>query len=77
MSNSPLDDLLKVVNNATQPIGENTFLKLREEKLKLKEELEMVKNQRDRLLRKTAKILELCDPYKDKEKAIIKIIKTW
>ena len=33
-------------------IGENTFLKLREEKLRLKEELDQVKIQRDISLRK-------------------------
>ena len=37
------------------PIGENTFLKLREEKLRIKEELEQVKLQRDIALRKLKK----------------------
>ena len=37
-------------------IGENTFLKLREEKLKLKEELEQVKIQRDIALKRLKKI---------------------
>ena len=36
-------------------IGDNTFLKLREEKLKIKEELEQVKLQRDIALRKLKK----------------------
>ena len=36
-------------------IGENTFLKLREEKLRLKEELDQVKIQRDISLRKQKK----------------------
>ncbi len=71
--NDPLKDLLDITNNKT-PIGENTFLKLREEKLRLKEELETVKNQRDRFIRKMAKILTMLDS--DKDKAIIKIIKT-
>ena len=37
-------------------IGENTFLKLREEKLRLKEELEQVKIQRDMALKRLKKI---------------------
>jgi len=37
-------------------IGENTFLKLREEKLRLKEELEQVKIQRDMALKRLNKI---------------------
>tara|TARA_B110000483_G_C18121869_1_gene513946 strand:- start:557 stop:742 length:186 start_codon:yes stop_codon:yes gene_type:complete len=36
-------------------VGENTFLKLREEKQKIKEELEQVKLQRDIALRKLKK----------------------
>ena len=39
-----------------EDIGENTFLKLREEKLRLKEELEQVKIQRDIALRKLNKV---------------------
>ena len=38
-----------------EDIGENTFLKLREEKSKTKEELEQVKIQRDIALRKLKK----------------------
>jgi len=38
-----------------EEVGENTFLKLREEKLRLKEELEQVKLQRDMALRKLKK----------------------
>ncbi len=38
-----------------EQVGENTFLKLREEKLRLKEELEQVKLQRDMALRKLKK----------------------
>jgi len=38
-----------------EEVGENTFLKLREEKLRLKEELEQVKIQRDMALRKLKK----------------------
>ena len=37
-------------------IGENTFLKLREEKLRLKEELDQVKIQRDIALKRLNKI---------------------
>ncbi len=37
-------------------IGENTFLKLRKEKEKIKEELEQVKLQRDIALRKQKKL---------------------
>ena len=47
-------------------IGENTFLKLREEKLRLKEELEQVKIQRDMALRKLNKIVELINGSKKK-----------
>ena len=47
-------------------IGENTFLKLREEKLRLKEELEQVKIQRDMALRKLNKIVELINGNKKK-----------
>jgi DNA polymerase III epsilon subunit-like protein len=39
-------------------IGENTFLKLRKEKEKIKEELEQVKLQRDIALRKQKKLEE-------------------
>ena len=39
-----------------EDIGENTFLKLREEKLRLKEELEQVKIQRDMALKRLKKI---------------------
>ena len=39
-----------------EDIGENTFLKLREEKLRLKEELEQVKIQRDIALKRLKKI---------------------
>ena len=47
-------------------IGENTFLKIREEKLRLKEELEQVKIQRDMALRKLNKIVELINGNKKK-----------
>ena len=40
-------------------IGENTFLKLRQEKQKIKEELDQVKIQRDIALRKQNKLLDL------------------
>ena len=39
-----------------EDIGENTFLKLREKKLRLKEELEQVKIQRDMVLKRLNKI---------------------
>ena len=48
-------------------IGENTFLKLREEKLRLKEELDQVKIQRDISLRKQKK---LEDVVKDLRKLV-------
>ena len=49
-----------------EDIGENTFLKLREEKLRLKEELEQVKIQRDIALRKLKKIVEMINGSKKK-----------
>ena len=49
-----------------EDIGENTFLKLREEKLRLKEELEQVKIQRDMALRKLKKIVEMINGNKKK-----------
>jgi len=48
-------------------IGENTFLKLRKEKEKIKEELEQVKLQRDIALRKQKK---LEDAVKDLRKLV-------
>ena len=42
-----------------EPIGENTFLKLRLEKEKIKEELDLVKTQRDIALRKLNKALQI------------------
>ena len=50
-----------------EDIGENTFLKLREEKLRLKEELEQVKIQRDIALRRQKK---LEDAVKDLRKLV-------
>ena len=44
-----------------EPIGENTFLKLRKQKEQLKNELEQVKIQRDIALRKIKKILDIID----------------
>jgi len=44
-----------------EPIGENTFLKLRKEKEQLKNELEQVKIQRDIALKKIKKILDIID----------------
>jgi len=49
-----------------EQVGENTFLKLREEKLRLKEELEQVKLQRDMALRKLKKIKEMINGNKKK-----------
>ena len=45
-------------DNMSELIGENTFLKLREEKSQLKSELEQVKIQRDISLRKLNKTLK-------------------
>lgn len=50
-----------------EQIGENTFLKLREEKLRIKEELDQVKIQRDIALRKQKK---LEDVVKDLRKLV-------
>ena len=47
-------------------IGENTNLKLRREKEKLKEELEQVKAQRDIALRKLNKIVKLIHGKQEK-----------
>jgi len=47
-------------------IGENTNLKLRREKEKLKEELEQVKIQRDIALRKLNKIVKLIHGKQEK-----------
>ena len=44
------------VNNMTEVIGENTFLKLRKQKDQMKAELEQVKIQRDIALRKQKKL---------------------
>jgi len=46
-------------DNMSEVIGENTFLKLREEKSQLKSELEQVKIQRDIALRKLNKALAI------------------
>ena len=43
-------------NNMTEIIGENTFLKLRQQKEQMKAELEQVKIQRDIALRKQKKL---------------------
>lgn len=48
-------------HNMPEPIGENTFLKLRKEKEQIKNELEQVKTQRDIALRKLKKILDIVD----------------
>ena len=51
-------DIKDKVDNMEQ-IGENTFLKLREEKQQLKSELDQVKIQRDIALRKLNKALTI------------------
>ena len=51
-------------------IGENTNLKLRREKEKLKEELEQVKIQRDIALRKLSKIEKLRDQNEKRIKEV-------
>ena len=43
-------------NNMSEIIGENTFLKLRQQKEQMKAELEQVKTQRDIALRKQKKL---------------------
>ncbi len=57
---------IKEEGDNMEDIGENTFLKLREEKLRLKEELEQVKIQRDIALRKLKKIVEMINGSKKK-----------
>ena len=59
-------DLNKPKGDDMEEVGENTFLKLREEKLRLKEELEQVKLQRDMALRKLKKIKEMINGNKKK-----------
>ena len=59
-------DLNKPKGDDMEEVGENTFLKLREEKLRLKEELEQVKLQRDMALRKLKKIVEMINGNKKK-----------
>ena len=46
-------------NNMSEVIGENTFLKLRQQKEQMKAELEQVKIQRDIALRKQKKLEEV------------------
>jgi len=46
-------------NNMSEIIGENTFLKLRQQKEQMKAELEQVKIQRDIALRKQKKLEEV------------------
>jgi len=54
-------------NNMSEIIGENTFLKLRQQKEQMKAELEQVKIQRDIALRKQKK---LEDAVKDLRKLV-------
>jgi len=51
-----LDTKDKEENNMSEIIGENTFLKLRQQKDQMKAELEQVKIQRDIALRKQKKL---------------------
>ena len=56
--NKNKNDIKDKEDNMSELIGENTFLKLREEKSQLKSELEQVKIQRDIALRKLNKTLK-------------------
>ena len=60
-------DIKDKEDNMSELIGENTFLKLREEKSQLKSELEQVKIQRDIALRRQKK---LEDAVKDLRKLV-------
>ena len=57
--NKNKNDIKDKEDNMSELIGENTFLKLREEKSQLKSELEQVKIQRDIALRKLNKALAI------------------
>lgn len=57
--NKNKQDIKDKEDNMSELIGENTFLKLREEKSQLKSELEQVKIQRDIALRKLNKALQI------------------
>ena len=57
--NKNKNDIKDKEDNMSELIGENTFLKLREEKYQLKTELEQVKIQRDIALRKLNKALAI------------------
>ena len=57
--NKNKNDIKDKEDNMSELIGENTFLKLREEKSQLKSELEQVKIQRDVALRKLNKALDV------------------
>jgi len=57
--NKNKNDIKDKEDNMSELIGENTFLKLREEKSQLKSELEQVKIQRDIALRKLNKALTI------------------
>ena len=54
-----LEEILESTMKEQNKIGENTFLKLRLEKEKIKEELDQVKIQRDIALRKLNKALTI------------------
>ena len=57
--NKNKNDIKDKEDNMSELIGENTFLKLREEKSQLKSELDQVKIQRDIALRKLNKALAI------------------
>ena len=57
--NKNKNDIKDKEDNMSELIGENTFLRLREEKSQLKSELEQVKIQRDIALRKLNKALAI------------------
>jgi len=65
--NKNKNDIKDKEDNMSELIGENTFLKLREEKSQLKSELEQVKIQRDIALRRQKK---LEDAVKDLRKLV-------
>ena len=51
-------------NNMSEVIGENTFLKLRQQKEQMKAELEQVEIQRDIALRKQKKLEDIIKDYR-------------
>jgi len=57
-------DIKDKENNMSEVIGENTFLKLRQQKEQMKAELEQVKIQRDIALRKQKKLEDIIKDYR-------------